>query len=136
MSARAHVLRTAALALLGTLASAALSSCFSDRQSSTSPQAKGTCTIAATSAVFGVDQVVIPIRDFAFRPDTVHVKRGTRVAWVNCDEAVHTSTSDTGAWSSPTFGLGETYSRVFDQPGRFRYHCLPHPFMTGTIIVD
>jgi plastocyanin len=30
-----------------------------------------------------------------------------------------------------------SYSRVFDQPGRFDYHCIPHAsFMRGVIVVE
>jgi plastocyanin len=136
MSARCEIRRTTALALLGGLASAALSGCFSDQPTTTSPVTTLQCSVPVASTVFGAEQTVIPIRDFGFRIDTVHVRRGSRVTWVNCDAEGHTSTSDTDVWSSPTIATGQTYSHVFDQAGRFRYHCIPHPFMTGTIVVD
>jgi plastocyanin len=25
---------------------------------------------------------------------------------------------------------------VFDRPGSYAYHCTPHPFMTGRVIVE
>jgi plastocyanin len=29
-----------------------------------------------------------------------------------------------------------SYERTFDQAGTFAYHCTPHPFMRGTVIVE
>ncbi len=48
---------------------------------------------------------------------------------------MHTSTSDTGAWSSPAIGPGETFEHRFTTAGEFPYHCLPHEFMTQVIVV-
>ncbi|MGH7542680.1 MAG: plastocyanin/azurin family copper-binding protein [Gemmatimonadota bacterium] len=30
---------------------------------------------------------------------------------------------------------GEGFSRRFDEPGRYPFHCTPHPFMKGVVIV-
>ena len=82
---------------------------------------------------------MVALRDFAFLPDTIHVTAGTTVAWVNCElpgNDAHTTTADAGAWSSGFLDRGATYSRVFAQPGTFDYHCEPHPFMTGVVIVE
>ena len=48
----------------------------------------------------------------------------------------HTVTSDNNAWpSSPLLDLNKTFSFTFTKAGTYTYHCGPHPFMTGTIIV-
>jgi len=122
------------------LACAWLSSCFSERQSATGPvPSNGECRIPISSPAAGT--VVVFIRNFAFVPEQVSIKRGTNVTWVNCDEPgidAHTSTSNTGIWSSPTLASGDSFSRTFnDLTGTvFAYHCIPHPFMEGTINVE
>ncbi|MDX1747485.1 MAG: cupredoxin family copper-binding protein, partial [Halobacteriales archaeon] len=77
----------------------------------------------------------VEIRQLSFGEDTIRVPVGVTVRWVNRDPVAHTSTSDDGRWSSPLIGPGETYSRRFEEPGRYPYHCEPHPFMTGVVIV-
>ncbi|WP_089612118.1 plastocyanin/azurin family copper-binding protein [Dehalobacterium formicoaceticum] len=32
-------------------------------------------------------------------------------------------------------GIGASYSYTFNETGTFEYHCSPHPFMTGKVIV-
>jgi plastocyanin len=117
-----------------------LSSCFSEKQTATGPLPQtGECRIPLPSPAAGT--VVVFIRDFTFVPTIVTVKRGTKVTWVNCENAgfeSHTSTADAGAWDSPSIRPGEAWSRTFDDPtgAVFDYHCVPHPFMKGTINVE
>ncbi len=117
-----------------------LSSCFSERQTVTGPPTQaGECRIPISSGAAGT--VVVFIRNFAFVPELVTIKPGTKVTWVNCEDAgsdSHTSTSDAGVWDSPTIQVGAAYTRTFnDATGTvFSYHCVPHPFMKGTINVE
>lgn len=79
----------------------------------------------------------VEIRDFAFGPDEIVVEVGESVAWINEDEVVHTVTSDDeGAFDSGPIQPGEGYSRRFDEPGEYPYHCTPHPFMKGVVRVE
>jgi plastocyanin len=80
--------------------------------------------------------VEIEITGLAFHPDTVRVRPGTTIRWVNHDPLAHSSTSSDGLWNSPLFDPTASWQRVFDRPGRFAYHCTPHPFMKGLIIVS
>ncbi|MDQ6886397.1 MAG: plastocyanin/azurin family copper-binding protein [Gemmatimonadota bacterium] len=131
-----------AMAILtaGTLAVA--SGCFSERSSITAPlPGPGTaeCRIPVGSPLLGASQALIAIRDYSFFPDTVRVKRGTTVTWVNCEPATidpHTTTSSSGVWSSPFLAPGDIYSHTFDQVGTFPYHCIPHEFMRAVVIVE
>ena len=114
--------------------------CFSERPAA-GPAANGStvpCAVADVQALGGAGKAVIYIKDFAFHPDTLRVRPGTTVVWVNCDTRAdpHTSTADAGAWASDFITLGNTFSRRFDQVGRFGYHCTPHPFMKGQVAVD
>jgi hypothetical protein len=66
----------------------------------------------------------------------VTVAVGDTVRWTQRDSISHTTTSDTSLWNSGLLGLNQTFTRVFDAPGTFRYHCIPHPSMRGTVIVS
>jgi plastocyanin len=64
------------------------------------------------------------------------VGAGQRVTWINCDEDQHTSTADAGQWTSPLLAPGDAFTQTFATTGVFSYHCEPHPFMTGRVIVE
>jgi plastocyanin len=72
-------------------------------------------------------------------PKVVRVVSGynSTVIWVNAEEVAvgHTVTSDQGLFDSGLFGQGMRWSFVFVKPGEYPYHCTPHPWMTGSVIV-
>lgn len=78
----------------------------------------------------------VDMRAVAFTPSEVRIRAGEAVAWINSDPLEHTVTSDDGTWGSRVLREGERYVRVFAQPGRYTYHCVPHPQMTGVVIVE
>jgi plastocyanin len=133
MSARRLVIP--ALGLLAFL------SCFSDRSSITLPTG-GECTIPATA--FGRNRVAVIIRQFTFLSDTVRVRAGGTVTWVNCEEPGtpdHTTTSGvpgstTGEWDSGLLAPGTSFAHTFASAGTFLYFCRPHPGMRGIVIVE
>ncbi|MBI4513842.1 MAG: plastocyanin, partial [Gemmatimonadetes bacterium] len=55
---------------------------------------------------------------------------------LNGDAVAHTVTADEGSWGSPLIEPGGMFQRTFDEPGRYTYHCVPHPFMKGVIVVE
>ena len=113
--------------------------CFSDRAPTTAPPASGDCSIAIGGGIVGTTTAIVAIRDFSFQPAQVTVPVGTTVTWLNCEVAgtpSHTSTSDAGIWSSPPLDPGATFTQKFDQAGTFSFHCEPHPFMTGSVVVQ
>jgi plastocyanin len=63
------------------------------------------------------------------------VDAGTTVTWLNDGFQVHTSTADQGEWDSPLLSSGDSFTFTFSQAGTFAFHCTPHPFMTGTVVV-
>lgn len=75
------------------------------------------------------------IKGYAFNPGTLTVKKGTKVTWTNQDVAKHTVSFDSMAVESPFLGSGETFSYTFDKAGTYPYHCAPHPYMKGTVVV-
>jgi plastocyanin len=78
---------------------------------------------------------VIRVAHLAFGERALRVHAGTRVQWVNEDQVQHSVTADDGAFDSGLIEPGRSYERVFERPGEYAYHCTPHPFMTGRVIV-
>ena len=72
----------------------------------------------------------VTIQNFAFSPESLTVKVGDTVEWVNEDSAPHT------VFDSGTLATGQSFSHTFDAPGTYVYHCSIHPSMTGMIIVQ
>jgi len=78
-----------------------------------------------------------------FQPDTLTVKAGTTVTWINQDSFIHTATSGnspserSGLFDSGNLNEGETFSFTFDESGTYDYFCIPHYSlgMIGKIIV-
>ena len=80
-----------------------------------------------------------------FVPKLVNIQLGidNHVIWKNIDEVAHTVTPDhresdsySGDFGSEGVVLpGEEYEFLFTEEHEFGYHCTPHPWMTGTIIV-
>jgi plastocyanin len=94
-----------------------------------------TPTPTPTTAPTTPQPVSVSIRNFAFAPQQISVKAGTKVTWTNNDSTAHTVTSDSGAFSSGTLNPGSSFSFVFNTPGTFSYHCSIHPSMTATVVV-
>jgi plastocyanin len=105
-----------------------LAGCFSERSTVTETPAGDLCTNPTARTV--------RIQNFAFGVTEIRVARGSQVTWVNCDSQSHTSTSDTDAWDSGLISPNTTFTRTFDQAGRFPYHCEPHPGMRATVVVE
>ena len=78
----------------------------------------------------------IKIINFAYSPSEIIIKKGDSVTWKNYDSVEHTVTSDIGDFlNSELFGQGESYTMTFTEAGDYNYHCTPHPYMKGRIIV-
>jgi plastocyanin len=74
--------------------------------------------------------------DEAYVPETLTVKAGTTVTWRNDDTSSHTVTEHEYEWTSPLLNPGESWSYTFNEPGVYDYHCNPHLWMVGTIVVE
>ena len=66
------------------------------------------------------------------------------VIWMNDDETPHTVTPDhrhsdsySGDFGSSGVVMpGESYEFLFTEPQEVYYHCEPHPWMTGSLVVE
>ena len=70
-----------------------------------------------------------------YDPGAVTVPAGTTVVWFNKGKEEHTVTADDKSFDSGIKKTGGTFSRAFPRPGKYAYHCQPHPWMTGTVEV-
>jgi plastocyanin len=124
------------MSLLGLLGCAA-AACFSERSAGPTISGAAECQVPVT--VIDSMHFIVAIRDFTFRPDSISVPPGATVTWVNCEDVghdPHTTTSDNAVWNSPELGSGNRFSHAFPAAGAFPYHCTPHDFMTGKVVVQ
>ncbi len=83
----------------------------------------------------GGDSQVARVADFLFRPARLEVAAGTTVVWANGGQLTHTVSAEDGSFESGSIDPGGRRAITFDRPGRFPFHCTPHPFMKGVIVV-
>lgn len=77
----------------------------------------------------------VDIRNFAFHPPTLTIRKGTTVDFTNSSRVTHTATRG-GSFDTGRIRPGKTIGIRFNQKGTFAYHCSIHPFMHGTIVVN
>jgi plastocyanin len=83
----------------------------------------------------------VSLKDIAFNPETVTVKKGGTVTWTN-DESVPHDVTKTGG-PGPDFksgdsgGMkqGDTFQQLFAKPGEVDYVCTVHSDMKGKVVV-
>jgi plastocyanin len=79
----------------------------------------------------------VVLKNIAFNPKKVTVKKGATVTWSWQDGATPhnvTATGKTKFKSSPTKQSGK-YSVKFAKAGTYHYECTIHPGMTGVVVV-
>ena len=74
------------------------------------------------------------IKGYKFLPQDISVKVGTTVTWVNEDSVVHTV--EGSGMDSGNMSKGDEFTFTFDKVGVYDYICGPHPYMTGSVIVE
>lgn len=90
---------------------------------------------AAPKIVVPEGGATVRISQYAFPTDPIAVSAGRTVVWVNADPVEHTVTFDGTEPGSPLIPPNGTFSHRFDKPGTYTYHCTPHPFMKGVVVV-
>jgi plastocyanin len=82
-------------------------------------------------------QTQIEIKDFHFNPQTLTVKSGEKITWINRDEEPHTVVSVEKQFKkSPPLDTDQEFTITAGAPGTYTYFCSVHPKMTGTIVVE
>jgi plastocyanin len=81
---------------------------------------------------------VITATNSAFDPAIITVAAGSTVTFTNLDAAGHSVTSDDGtSFNTDMVSKDQTVTFVAPTtPGTYTFHCMAHPMMTGTIIVQ
>jgi plastocyanin len=81
----------------------------------------------------------VMVTDMAFKETEVTVQVGDTVEWVFDDGGMPHDVAGEGevAGELQSELLTEgTYRYTFEEPGRFTYHCTPHPWMVGAVVVE
>jgi len=89
-------------------------------------------------------EVTISMSQIKFVPMDIKINKGTRVTWVNDDEAEHYVNTDSHPahtyypnQNSKALKKGDSYSLTFSTFGIYPYHCSAHEaIMNGYIIVE
>jgi plastocyanin len=87
-----------------------------------------------------------------YTPKQTTISAGDKITWNNQDTEAHTVTSGLGAgiqsvqtnqkgkpdgiFDSGAFKPGESWSRIFYNPGTYNYFCTIHPWMEAVVIVN
>lgn len=103
--------------------------------SSATPNAQSTSQADTSTAVAASE---VDIKDYAYAPATITIKKGTKVTWTNQDAVRHDVTPDNESAdfkASEILSKGESYSATFNSVGTYSYYCSPHTYMRGTVVV-
>jgi plastocyanin len=104
----------------------------SNGSSSSATTSKATAAASSNPA----SPMAVQIKGFAFGPQTLTVKSGSKVTFTNEESTNHTATATGGgSFDTGTISPGASKTVTLDSPGTFAYVCSFHPFMHGTIRV-
>jgi plastocyanin len=98
--------------------------------------AKAAATTAPAQPKAKASAATVEMSNTTFQPQTIDVKVGDTVTFVNKDEIAHTATAGDKSFDSKTLEAGATFAFKPTKAGRIDYVCLFHPGMTGTINVS
>ena len=77
----------------------------------------------------------VVIEGVKYEPETLTVKRGETVVWVNKDPFPHTVTAK-GAFDSHDIAAGKSWKYTARKAGEYAYICTLHPNMKATLKVE
>jgi plastocyanin len=94
------------------------------------------CLVCGAGAVAAAPVTHTVVLDgVKFEPETLTVKRGETVIWVNKDPFPHTVTAK-GAFDSHDIAAGKSWKYAARKAGEYAYVCTLHPNMKGTLKVE
>jgi plastocyanin len=128
----------AVMAVAGCGSSSKASTTATTTDSSKTPASPAPTAPRSTTTVAPVPGQV-DIVDYDFSPNTITVKVGDRVTWLNQDAVDHWVISAPG--TPQPFDLGRqgsaaSTSRTFETKGSYPYFCNLHNYMKGEVIVQ
>lgn len=90
--------------------------------------------LAGTAAAAGDSRThLVEIRDFVFAPDSLEVRPGDRITWINRDIVPHTATADDESWDSGELGMDEAWQLTVEPGMKADYFCRFHPMMKARL---
>jgi plastocyanin len=95
--------------------------------------------VAAGLALAGVAQAethTVTMQFFQFKPQTLEVKPGDEIVFVNRDLLEHTATASNNAFDSRSIRPGQSWKWTAGAAGQYAYICSFHPSMRGVINVS
>ncbi len=113
----------------------------SDKKSSSPGSSSAKQKTTASGGGGGGSSVAVSMKNIAFSPAAVTVKKGGTVKWTNDESVGHDVTEKSGPGpkfkSGSAGGLqgGDTFQQKFATAGTIKYVCTVHPNMVGTITV-
>ena len=83
------------------------------------------------------EEMSVEIKGFAFNPQQITVKPGAKITVTNQDSVGHTFTADDGkSFNIGIINQGQSATITAPTvPGSYAFHCTPHPYMKGTLVV-
>ena len=112
-------------------------------QTQSTEQQKASPTAAKITKPLQQIQEVITLTNEGFSPETLTIKSGTTVSWINKSRRTASIDSDPHPTHTayPPLNLGRlqanrTFLLTFDKPGTYGYHNHLDPTKRGTIIVE
>jgi plastocyanin len=104
--------------------------------------AAGVISLACVlQAVLGMTVLAAPtthtvvIAGMKFAPESLTVREGDTIVWVNEDFFPHTATAQDGSFDSQDIAVSQSWKYVATKNGTFTYICTLHPTMKGTLVV-
>ena len=90
---------------------------------------------ALAPGMAGAD-VTAKIDNFTFAPETLTVKAGTTVTWINQDDIPHTVVASNHSFKSKALDTDDKFTFTFTTPGSYEYFCSLHPHMKAIVTVE
>ena len=77
----------------------------------------------------------VEMKDIAYQPETIRVRTGETITWINRDAVQHdvVNVMEGEEPRSELFNEGQTYEWTPTEPGTIEYLCTVHPNMRGTV---
>jgi plastocyanin len=94
-----------------------------------------TAALLAVAAGAHAETRTVVIQFFQFKPQTLEVKVGDEIEWVNRDLLEHTATASNNAFDSKSIRAGRSWKWTAKAPGEYAYECAFHPNMKGVVKV-
>ncbi len=136
---RPRGLRPLLLLALLALSALALGACGKSSSGGSSSQGGAAPQAGAYSGGGGsaVAAAKVTIANYKFMPASITVKAGGTVTWTNTDSDRHTASSDAEprVFDTNTLNKGQSKAVSFKKPGTYKYLCVYHAFMQGTVVV-